>query len=106
MGNFYRRDDLRRQLSSIYDKFNNDEHLLRNVIIFLTEEEADVCSLKNYLQGELNGDTLHRTSYEAQLATLRKLTEGEKKILKFLGDYHRTAGLDLTKDVEQWIPNF
>lgn len=103
MGIFYRRDELRRQLASIYDKFNNDERLLRNVIINLTDEESDVCSLMNYLQNELNGNTQHRTSYEAQLVALQRLTEEEAEILNFLGDYHRTVGLDLTKDVARWL---
>ena len=86
-------------LISIAEKFDNDLHSLRSAIEFLTA----VCSTVGELQGYLMEHKDEKGFYEHQLLCLSRLNDNEKELLRVLGQYKRTYGLDLTKDVQDWI---
>lgn len=92
--------EIRNNLSSIAEKFDNDLSSLRKAIIFLTAENSSI----NELQVYLNEYEKEKDSYRRQLEYLSRLNENEKKTLCVLGRFKRLNGLDLSNDVPQeWI---
>lgn len=86
-------------LVAIAGKFNNDLHSLRAAIEFLTAENSTVEELQGYLMEHKN----EKDFYKHQLQYLFCLNKNEKELLRVLGEYKRVYGLDLTKDVQDWI---
>ena len=91
--------EIRNNLISIAEKFDNDLHSLRSAIEFLTAE----CSTVEELQGYLMKHKGEKDFYKQQLLYLSRLNENEKELLRILGQYKCTYGLNLAKSVQDWI---
>ena len=95
---------LKKKLSSIAQKFNNDKYSLFAAINFIAYPQISVAEFCHFLVVNAGRSGWKSKFYNQQLKCLQSLNEEEKNALNFLGKYHSEHPIQKNLPIDDWIP--